>query len=1144
MEKEKEGSSSSRRSWPWKKKSSDKVAASLVSSAGAASPNSSSFFDDPPQQQQQRWGLNPRNDSAQISPHKDVSARMLQHHTRAANEARQQSGERVKSVSEQLADALADITMKDNLVKQQAKVAEEAVCGWEKAVAEAVALKQQLDTALQEKLATEDRAAHLDGALKECMKQLRHVREEQEQLLHDTLVKKTREYDKLRVEMETKLAEASQILSQTRTELLESRAEGKALSNALQVRLEAMEKENSSLKFNVHVLNKELEIRSQEREDERKAADNAGKQQHESVKKIAKLEEECSRLRILIRKKLPGPAALQRMRHEVEGLGKVDGVENRWRRSMGRSASHLDPGSVAMMQENLQDMGYDGASVIAEKMVSIDEEMKMLKEALARRNEELHNAHITCAKTANRLALVQEELDRALGLQNQSKRQDVHALIKGSPRSVEEINGDASSDAWASALVAELDQFKKKSKPHSNGNNDSKRASLSFELMDDFVEMERLAKMSEPAKSENTYSDTASFDGPRESALTTASDQIQELECALASTRQELESANTTVHDLNAKLATAEENLAALQTKNSANETLLTSLQDQLGRLNEIHSDMEKGGDGPPALLDQMSGFSIKDILARGKESASTAHTELAASISKIVQIIETLAQATGSEHTLLVSKQIDDISEILEADLHKESGQIAQSMHWKDAQLENGMQSLVLAGNKLLEGKADMVDFISELSLTLEGIMLLKPFKIPNQGTKCDSKLAEHAASAKMNLDGLSCIALPPNKELEAGETLLEEEFPTTLNQSVGANAEVGNLRTEKSDNENHLKAQEETSLSDQDRLQDDTTQGSEGLKEDELLEEELMVLSSANPRLVSDLQAVSGEMNHLHDKVAALEVQLQDERQQHQEVITKLEDLQHQIHKYTNVLALRSSFEREDREIAAAALAECQRTILALGKQLKGMGAAPVAREPTDTLVDSSTDSGKSIEKLTQSMEFLRWQTEAEVVPYFPDIANTHNHSPSALRERSSPWVTTPELCTGGNQSPLPIPGRRQNGQQGHADKSFYTQKHEENGAHKLSNNLLNDGVGTVPPPSPGLSDFLGHGSMSVPPSPARSPAPVLWSLRNRTNNGPKSLGEDSVLEETPPQKPRTSSTFSRFYSRSRSGSSGSSG
>jgi chromosome segregation ATPase len=110
-----------------------------------------------------------------------------------------------------------------------------ACSGWEKAEAEAVALKTQLDVALAQKLATEDRVAHLDGALKECMKQLRHVREEQEQRIHDTLVKKTREYDKLRVEMETKLSESSHFLAQTRSELLESRAEVTALSHALQV---------------------------------------------------------------------------------------------------------------------------------------------------------------------------------------------------------------------------------------------------------------------------------------------------------------------------------------------------------------------------------------------------------------------------------------------------------------------------------------------------------------------------------------------------------------------------------------------------------------------------------------------------------------------------------------------------------------------------------------------------------------------------------------------------------------------------------------------------------------------------------------------------------------------------------------------
>lgn len=67
-----------------------------------------------------------------------------------------------------------------------------------------------------------------------------------------------------------------------------------------------MEKDNSQLKYEVHVLNKELDIRSQEREYERKAVDLASKQHLETVKKIAKLEEECNRLRLLVRKKLPG----------------------------------------------------------------------------------------------------------------------------------------------------------------------------------------------------------------------------------------------------------------------------------------------------------------------------------------------------------------------------------------------------------------------------------------------------------------------------------------------------------------------------------------------------------------------------------------------------------------------------------------------------------------------------------------------------------------------------------------------------------------------------------------------------------------------------------------------------------------------
>jgi hypothetical protein len=205
--------------------------------------------------------------------------------------------------------------------------------------------------------------------------------------------------------------------------------------------------------------------------------------------------------------------------------------------------------------------------------------------------------------------------------------------------------------------------------------------------------------------------------------------------------------------------------------------------------------------------------------------------------------------------------------------------------------------------------------------------------------------------------------------------------------------------------------------------------------------------------------------------------------------------------------------------------------------------MGTVPVANQKaTETSVSSSTDSATSIQKLTENMDFFQWQKEAEVVvPCFPDIAKTHNHSPSALREQSSPWVTTGGPHPKGNQSPLIIPGRQQNEQQGSANQSFYGQQHGENN-HRFRNDYLDHGAGTMSP-SLGLSDFSGHGLMSVPASPAWSPSPALRSIRMRTNNGPKSSSEDSVLEETPAQKPRTPSSFSRFYSRSRSGSSGSS-
>lgn len=76
---------------------------------------------------------------------------------------------------------------------------------------------------------------HLDGALNEVMKQVRNGREEQAQCIHEAIVKKTREFDKLRAEMESKMADVTQLLAQSQRELVESRAESKALTLALEV---------------------------------------------------------------------------------------------------------------------------------------------------------------------------------------------------------------------------------------------------------------------------------------------------------------------------------------------------------------------------------------------------------------------------------------------------------------------------------------------------------------------------------------------------------------------------------------------------------------------------------------------------------------------------------------------------------------------------------------------------------------------------------------------------------------------------------------------------------------------------------------------------------------------------------------------
>lgn len=325
-----------RRSWPWKKKSSDKdkteKALATLESVGA----SVGYQGDQDKYQKPKYlqisvesytHLSGLED--QVKTYED-KVKNLEDEIEVLNEKLSEAHTEISEVHAEISEAHTEMANKDKLVKQHAKVAEDAVSGWEKAEAEALTLKNHLESVTLLKLTAEDRAAHFDGALKECMRQILNLKEEHEQKLHEVVLSKTKQCDKIKLELESKIASLDQ-------ELRRSAAENAALSRSLQERsnmlikiseeksqaeadieslkttIESREREINSLKYEVHVVTKELEIRNEEKNMSARSAEVANKQHLEGVKKIAKLEAECQRLRGLVRKKLPGPAALAQM---------------------------------------------------------------------------------------------------------------------------------------------------------------------------------------------------------------------------------------------------------------------------------------------------------------------------------------------------------------------------------------------------------------------------------------------------------------------------------------------------------------------------------------------------------------------------------------------------------------------------------------------------------------------------------------------------------------------------------------------------------------------------------------------------------------------------------------------------------------
>ncbi|XP_050158951.1 filament-like plant protein isoform X1 [Malus sylvestris] len=501
------------RKWLWKKKPLEKSSGETDSS-GSVSSNSERYSDE--QQEAQKASLNHDAQSPEVTSKAASSADHVNYS--------------LKSLTERLSAALVNVSAKEDLVKQHAKVAEEAVAGWEKAENEAAVFKSELEVTVQQNLVLEDRVSHLDGALKECVRQLRQAREEQEQTIQEAVLKKTRDWESTKLKLESQIIEL-----QRKAEV--NRSEASAFVDPhLSHKLQSLENENSALKHELLTQAEELEIMTIERDLSTQAAETASKQHLESIKKVARLESECRRLKAL--------------------GSKIPTV-----------IDHKSSAASSMYVESCMDSQSDSGERL--NMMEIDSQK-----------------------------------------------------MNGSEANKRDLTF---SDCWASALVAELDQFKNEKAVNRN----LPAPSIDVDLMDDFLEMERLASLPQ-TENETSYLESEAI-----------VNQTNNEERAL---RAELEAMSHRMAELEDKLEKFEVEKEKLEVENAEIEAMshrAAELEDMLEKKEVERENLE------------VEKAKIKTALAKSQECYVAAEFQLKEAEMKLEELQKELSIANESRQNI-----------------------------------------------------------------------------------------------------------------------------------------------------------------------------------------------------------------------------------------------------------------------------------------------------------------------------------------------------------------------------------------------------------------------------------------------------------------------------------------------------------
>lgn len=915
----------------------------------------------------------------------------------------------LKILNEKLSSALAESNAKDDIAKKQTSIAREAIAGWEKAETDAIELKQELDKAIQQRVAGEERLNCLDSALKECMQQLCFVREEQEKRIHDAAMKTSREFEDARTIFEEKLAETSKRLGKLGSEntqlskallakekviadLKEKSAHADAKFNSVMSILESTEKENASLKYEVRVLEKELEIRNEEREFNRRTAEVAHKQHLDSVKKIAKLDSESQRLRMLVRKRLPGPAALAKMKNEVEMLGR-DSAEARRRRSNPFPTASMD-----LSLDHAPDTPSKRMNFLTEQLCAMEEENRSLKEFLNKKTSELPLSSVMYAHTASKLTQVEAQLEESTKDQAAIGAANFHSLASSSDMGSDEKVSVAESWTPSCKTVGASD----------------------IGLMDDFVEMEKLAIVSVDKSYRSPSLALGSQSGGYSSEAKSTCTEIVPLygcESDLSVINREIHLKPILVDRVPGWLDDIVKVVLEQTRITQRNyDDILEDIKAALASINhpDLGENVDKREKSCPCDTSDPP-HEVPDNISSTKKSSQQFDSDLSRSLQRIIDLIEGIILSSrdyGSSE--IFSKKDGSFTPYKTSAMP--TGYMVRVFQWKTSELGHVLQQFLQSCTSLLNGKADMVHFAKELTSALEWIMN-HCFSIQDVSSMRD-EIKKHfdwdEYRSESELEGgtinhsSEADKLHVSKDQSSGSPIVsawnvhnglfykEELRPSMREEKRRLKEDLINMEAAKKDLEERLQSEsakcETLSL----QLQEFEKSMASLQVEAEARRQwkEMMQDQIENHNMLKDdldkrLKTTNTKLNESHQELEnkgscyeELEAAYLDQQLQ-VESLTKKDLEKHDLNQADKQL-------RTDWEITAASekLAECQETILNLGKQLKALASTNEASH-SNKVVSTPTDATnttpipeKNINQRSSLLDKMMMEDNAETI------------------------------------------------------------------------------------------------------------------------------------------------------------------